>query len=64
MWAVPSRSPKHPDEMDAAIAALVRQSLEAQITTKTPHALEYPPQHLSRQTGCGPIVGLRLNPPA
>jgi hypothetical protein len=64
VWAVPSRRPKHPDEMDAAIAALVGQSLEAQITTKTPHALNYPSQDVSRQTVCAPIVGLRLNPPA
>jgi hypothetical protein len=42
MWAVPGRSPKHPDEMDAAIAALVRQNLETQVTTKTPHAIDYP----------------------
>ena len=64
MWAIPGRRPKHPNEMDAAIAALVRQSLEAQITTKTPHALDYPSQHRSRQTGRAPIVGLRRNPPA
>ena len=64
MWAEPSCCPKHPDEMDAAIAALVRQSLEAQITTKAPHALDYSSQHVSRQPGCASIVGLRLNPPA
>ena len=65
MWAVPSRRPEHPDEMDAAIAALIRQSLEAQITTKTPHALNYPSQHVFRQAVCAAIIGRRLSlPPA
>src|SRR5262244_1516184 len=64
VWAVPSRGPKHPDEMDAAIAALVRESLQAQITTEAPHALDHPSQHVSRQTVCASIVGRRLSPAA
>jgi hypothetical protein len=64
VWAVSSRRPEHSDEMDAAIAALIRQSLEAQITTETPHALDYPSQDVSRQSWCAPIVGLRLSRPA
>jgi len=35
VWAVPRRCPKHTDEMDAAIAALVRQSPQAQIPRRT-----------------------------
>src|SRR5215467_10676670 len=64
VWAVPSRCPKHTDEMDAAIAALVRESLQAQITTEAPHALDHPSQHVSRQTGCASMVGRSLSPAA
>src|SRR5262249_11627457 len=59
VWAVPRRCSEHPDEMDTAIAGLVRQSLQTQITTEAPHALDYPSQHVSRQSGRAPIVGLR-----
>jgi hypothetical protein len=62
--AVPSRRPKHPDEMNAAVAALVRESLQTQITIEMPHALDYPSQDVSRQSGCAPVVGLRLSLPA
>src|SRR5262244_2892599 len=44
VWTIPRCCSEHPDEMDAAIAALVRQSLQAQIATETPHALDYPSQ--------------------
>src|SRR5262247_1832569 len=64
VWAVPRRCPKHPDEMDAAIAALVRESLQAQITPEAPHALDHPSQHVSRQTGCASLVGRSLSPAA
>jgi hypothetical protein len=50
--------------MDAAIAALVRQSLQAQIRIKTPHALNYSSQHVSGQTGYALFVGARLSRPA
>jgi len=50
--------------MDAAIAALIRESLQAQITTEAPHALDYPSQHVSGQTVCASIVGRRLSPTA
>jgi hypothetical protein len=50
--------------MDAAITTLVRQSLQAQIRTEGPHTLDYPSQHVSRQSGCAPIIGLRLSLPA
>ena len=61
MWAGSSRCLKHPDEMDAAVAALVRESLEAQIRIERPHALDYPSQHVSRQAVCAAIVGWRLS---
>ena len=64
VWAVPRRRSEHPDEMDTAIAALVRKSLQAQIATETPHALDYPSQHVSRQNGRAPVVGLRPGLPA
>jgi hypothetical protein len=62
VWTVPRRCSEHSDKMDTAIAALVRQSLQAQIATETPHALDYPSQQVSRQSGRAPIVGLRANP--
>src|SRR5262249_28265989 len=61
VWAVPCRCSEHTDEMDAAIAALVRQSLQAQITTEAPHALDHSSQHMSRQRGRAATVGLRPN---
>src|SRR5262245_50850879 len=64
VWAVPSRCPKHTYEMDAAIATLVRKSLQAQITIEASHALYYPSQHVSRQTVCANVVGRRLSPAA
>src|SRR5262245_8034653 len=62
--AGPSRCPKHTDEMDTAIAALVRESLQAQITPEAPHALDHPSQYVSRQTVCASIVGRSLSPAA
>src|SRR5215813_9397858 len=59
--AVPSRGPKQTDEMDAAIAALVRESLQAQITTEAPHALDHPSQYVSRQTVCASLGGQSLS---
>src|SRR5262249_36343766 len=62
--AVPSRGPKQTDEMDAAIAALVRESLQAQITPEAPHALDHPSPHVSRQTVGASLVGRSLSPAA
>src|SRR5499433_1818918 len=64
VWAVPRRCSEHTDEMDAAITALVRESLQAQITAEAPHALDHPSQNVSRQTVCASIVGRRLSPAA
>src|SRR5262249_58542687 len=58
VWAVAGRCFEHPDEMDTAIAALVCQSLQAQIAIEAPHAIDYPPQHVSRQSGRARIVAL------
>lgn len=60
MWAIASCCLEHPDEMDAAVSTLVRQSLQAQVITEIPHALDDPSQHVSRQSGCAPIIGLKL----
>ena len=64
MWAGPRRCLKHPNEMDAAVAALVRESLQAQIRIERLHALDYPSQHVFWQTVRTAIVGWRLSPSA
>src|SRR6478672_1946021 len=61
VWTVSSGRLEHPYEMDAAVAAFVCESLQAQITIEIPHALDYPSQHVSRQSGCASVVGLRLS---
>src|SRR5262249_41913211 len=50
--------------MDAAIAALVRESVQAQIIIEASHALDHPSQHVSRQTVCTSIAGRGLSPAA
>src|SRR5262249_47015141 len=59
--AGPRRGPKHPDEMDAAIAALVRERLQAQITIEASHALDHPSQDVSRQTVWASLGGRSLS---
>src|SRR5215510_4502656 len=56
VWAVPRRCSEHTDEMDAAITALVRESLQAQITAEAPHALDHPSQNVS-------ILSMSARPP-
>src|SRR6516162_6345710 len=62
VWAVPRRSPKHTDEMDAAIAAFVRKSLETEVTIEQVHALDHSTQHVPRQPVCASVVRRKLRP--
>jgi hypothetical protein len=57
---LPYPYPKHTNEMDAAVAAFIRKSLETQITVEDVHALDHSTQHVSWQTVCADSARRRL----